>query len=266
MSFSDAAKMMHRAGIKPSVDLQLSALPAVRTRQQLDALRDQGLAEMDRYGQSLAYQQWMGLLARGADSSLIDLEVAGGGIPRTAGDQLQELYTAQANSERYLSREFLSGNLRTATLDGRHISEWPVDAALTRLAELLADAAPGPARNELVNFYSELEGAPASSFTGIEYSQMEPINEYRINSDPDVDRHSDPYTAYRESLGMNPQYGLEGMKIQPQAYPDPMLSGVIARPGGGLEYSVADDYVYQQSVAQQSNDFHQGDATNTFSD
>ena len=268
MSFSDAAKMMNRAGIRPSVDLQSSALPYIRTRAELDRLRDQGLEEMDRYGQSLAYQQWMGLLARGADSSLVDLEIAGGGIPRTTEEQYQELHNASSRSTRYLTPEHLSPSLASMALDGVPITQWDVDSALTRTAELLAEAPPGPARTQLVNFYAQLESAPATSFNGIEVGNPEPENFYQINSDPDVVRHQDAYTAYRESLAMNQEHGLAGLRIRPQAYPDAMLSGIVrANPDGGGEYSASDDAYYQASIAQQSqSDFHQGDATNSFSE
>lgn len=263
---AEARALLGRYGLKPSVDINGIDLSEydLRTREDVDALGARAIADSEKAGyQTRDYYAWQAALSRNLDATLPSLEYSSGGIAKSIEDQARDLAFAQQDSATYFNPQLIDPRIADATLYGQRIADMDVQTARDSLSALLIDAAPSQ-RNEIMQAIQAIDASPTSSFHSVSWEAPEESNiVYANTSEP---QSEDAYTNWRNQGNVDGNSGVGLPYIRPQAYSDPMLSGVVARPGGGLEYSVADDYIYQQSVAAQESggDFHQGDASNVF--
>ena len=258
-----AARYLAAHGLRPSIDSSNIDLREfnITSVEAVDELGARATAEADRLGgPGRLYYAWVeALQIRDQLPSVSDTS----GIPKSIGQLQADVANARAQSEQFFSA--LPSELNDLTLNGQFIKDQPVDSVMNSLHLMMVDTPPGPARNALSNIINQLDAAPRTSFTGIEWDIPEQLMTVEVNSSQDHINQHDP--LWRPNSDGNS--GLDQLMLRPSVSNDPLYSGITTmNPDGGGQYSVADDYIYQAAMAQQSggNDFHQGDATNTFSE
>lgn len=253
--------------IHPALDVSSMDLSdfELRTREDVEQLGAEAIAEADANGgiPGRAHMAWQRALQLGLDERLPSLNDANGAISQTVEQQQAKANAARANSAQFLMSERLPAELRDIHVDGVPITEIPVEILHNEMAIYMADATPGPARDAASRVMALIDSTPATSFTGIEWAAPDQRLEYTVNSSESDINANDAFGRLR-APGMAADHGLESLQIKPSVFDSPLLSGVTNYAGGGGEYSVHDDYVYQAAMAQQGGDYHQGDAGNTF--
>lgn len=264
-----ARAALNRAGNRQSVAIDGMGLPELNTYEDLMALGERGLAEMEATGNSVAYYQWQAALARGLDQTLPSLRDANGGIGKSMAQIEAEYVDGMASQQQFFKAGHTPEALRDFFIDGQRADSLPVDYVHSYLAAALVDASPSD-RPVIVSAMAEIQGAPKEAMPSISWELPDPatdgITQY-INT-TEHDGSADPYTAWREqSQGFNPEHGLAGLAIEKSVSDDPIWSGITDWNGSGGTYSASADVHRAAYFAQQAADHHQGDAgANTFSD
>ena len=210
---------------------------------------------------------WQAALSQGLDEHLPSLADSNGAIAQTTEQMAAKVAGARASSARYLDRSIVDPRIAQLSLDGVPLIEWDMDAAHARMAEMLVDTPPGPARTALSDMMALLDSQPGSSFTGITWE----LNDdgggltYEVNSSSDHLNSQDAYSAQR--FGFNPEHGsdaLGSLYLRAHRYGrDPLMAGITnLNPDGGGQVETYFDPL-SQAIANQG--MHQGDAGNTFS-
>jgi hypothetical protein len=261
-----ARAYLNRMGIQPAVDVRGMDLSRyqLNSLEDLDSLAAAATAEADRLGYpGQLYRAWESALARGLDQSLPSLQAAPG-MSRSIEDLAGDAAMAQQDSARYFVKEGMDQRIANASLHGRAFSDWPADQLRDELSAMMVDVSPSNQR-VLLETIAAIDNSPLTSFHSISYESTEVDNTVWVNTDNE-DAMADPYTAWRQgNVDGNSQVGLP--YIRPSVDDSALWSGITNWNGTGGTYEVASDHHLQAAMAQQSqSDFHQGDATNTFSD
>ena len=239
------AALLNRLGIQPSPVLNPNInLPAVRTREELEAFGQQAINKMhDSNGRDSAdYIRWQHMLAAGLDETLPDATAMQGGILKSEAQLAQEVANHADSSAHYITKPHPM--IAEAGWQGAKYEDVK-QALMLKMAE----ASTKQERNILLQLNSALEDSGRSSMTGISWEMPEqPVNSltYEMNlSDGEA-------TPSREAI-------LDEMSIKPSVSNDPIWSGITDWNGSGGTYEVWSD-MNLQAQQSQANDFHQGDA------
>ena len=217
------------------------ALPRVTTREELDAMAEIGIAEMQRDGYSKTYVQWTELLRRGADQlpSLRDFE----GMATDGQNLIRETLAAAHHDNRVFEK--LDPRLEGMEIHGKPIEDCDPRRALEALSIAMTEVADGPARNILLDKIEAINNSVTSSNTSVSITMPDPSMTVHVESDRE--ETGDPYVDAR-NRAMNPQ-GLDGMFLPSNGYDSNGLKGTGA---GGGQYSVAHDAALQQALAEEA--------------
>lgn len=243
MSFQQSARYLQRAGVTPALDVSGVEMPDIRTRQDLDALRDRGIREMEEQGHSYSFMQWQAALQAGLDEILPDLEIANG-IPRSIEETAAMVADAEITSQRYFDPATVDPFI--AQLGWQNL---PVQEVRDRLSVALLEA-PEHERGSIMKAIAAVENSGHSGFTTISYDMPEERLEVFANSS-DSAAALDPYSSWRNNQGFNPDHGLEGLKIEKSINSDPLFSGITSmNPDGGGVYSVSADWALAEAQSE----------------
>jgi len=266
MSFQRSMEFLGRSGVHPALTHDNMALPRITNRQQLDALGEQGMREMERDGHSLAYQQWCALLARGADS-LPDMQAVNGAIPRTQAEVLRDVAVANNRSAMYLDRQRMDPALADLNLDGQPLADWDLESAHNRLAEMMMDLPPGYERDAVSDALAKLDGSVATSFTGIEWQLNDDGGGLTIEANTDATIHPNDAYAHAQQHLFNQEQGtndLNALAIRAHRYgSDELMAGIVAMNSDGSG-TVETYYDPISQAMANAGGMNQGDDGNTF--
>lgn len=240
MSFQQSAQYLSRLGITPTIDVSTTDLPNLRTRQDVEALGEQGIEEMERYGYSRAYLQYQQALRLGLDESLPDLEMAGGAISRSIEEVAGDAIAAQANS----AIHFVRGRTHPL-IEQMGWADMEVNQLRDQLHLALGDA-PNHQRGPILEALAAIENSGTGSMSmGISWDNPEPLLIYEVNSGDSGE--TDPYTTWRSNTGDG---ALGDLAIKPSINNSPLYSGITSmNPDGGGVYEVSSDWALQQAIA-----------------
>jgi hypothetical protein len=261
-----ALAYLNRMGIQPAVDVRGMDLSRyqLNTLEDLDQLAAAATAEADRLGYpGQLYRAWESALARGLDQTLPSLEAAPG-ISRSIEDLAGDAAMAQQDSARYFVRESMHPSIANASLYGRAFTDWDVNELRDQLSAMLVDLPPSQ-RGPVMAAINGIDNSTSSSVHSVSWSAPEESNTVHIST-TEYDS-PDAYTNWRNGQGnVDGNSGLDSLFIRPSVNNDAIWSGITDWNGSGGTYEVSSDWHLNQHVAQQQSDFHQGDATNTFSE
>ena len=251
MSYLEAERTLNRLGLKPVLAIDGLELPDLRTRADLDDLRDRGLQEMETRGESRAYLQWQRALQLGLDESLPDLAVAGGAVGKTMGQINAEAATAISRSQQFLRADQLDPRLQGVVVNGVPVTEIPVDQLRDNLSILLLES-PEYERGPIMDAISALDNSPHSSMgMGIDWELPDPGLVVEANTGSY--NQSDAYTNWRNG-GAASDHGIEGLYIRPSVSNDPIFSGITNMSGSGGTYEIASDWAAAQAAGGGESD------------
>lgn len=259
--------------IHPALDVSALDLSEfnLTTRESVDELGARAIAEAEANGgvPGRLHGAWQKALMLRLDERLPSLGDANGAISQTVEQQAAKVAAAQASRAQYIDRSRMDPVLASLTLDGHPLVDWDVESAHNRLAELMIDLPAGPQRDEVSNVMAKLDGAIATSFTGIEWQMNDDGGGMTIEANTDSTYHeADLIHVGRQMLGMNPDHGsdaLGALAIRAHRYgTDPLFAGITSmNPDGSGTVETFFDPV-SQSIANAG--MHQGDeGANTFS-
>lgn len=249
MGYQQAAQIIGSLGLKPTVAIDNTELPPLQSLQDLQELHAQGLEELETQGYSRAYQQAVKAYAMGLDSTLPDLEIAGTGIGKTMAQINDEAAAAISRSQQFLRADQLDPRLEGVVVNGRNITDIPVDELRDNLSVLLLES-PEHERGPIMNAIAALDNSPhASMGMGIEWELPDPGLTIEANA-ATYEQGADFYQDWRNG-GMNPDSGLDGLHIRPSVVQgDPIFSGVVEMSGSGGQYDRASDWALDAAIAQ----------------
>ena len=219
----------------------------IETREDLDALREQGIAEMERSGHSKAYMQWVEFERRGIGDALPSLHgLQGLGAPTE--QVLQETAAAVRSAKQVFDPERMDARLEGLEIMGTPVEDWDAHDLLDHLHSGMTEFADGPARAQVMDLIDAVQNSPYGSLTSsIEINVPDPVQTFEVVSQRD--ETGDAYTDWRNG-NLQQQSGLEGLMIG-DGY---NLDGLRNMGGGGGSYSVAHDAAYHQAMAEEDYD------------
>lgn len=264
MSYQRAAQIMGSLGLKPTVAIDNTELPPLRSLQDLQELHAKGQQELETQGYSRAYQQAVKAYAMGLDSTLPDLEIAGTGVGKTMDAINAEAALASSRQAQYFHRETVNPILQTFAVNGVVAAEQEVSVVRDFLNAALIDV-PDHDRGPLMEALAAIDDSPHGSMgMSVEWSLPETGLTVEANA-ASYEDGSDFYQDWRNGASMNPDHGdLGSLAIKPSVGPGWEFSGVVEMSGSGGRYERSSDWALDAAIAQATaQDFHQ-DGANTF--
>ena len=239
---SSLRKIRQNLGLPPKAITSGLQLPELATREQLDAIRDQAMVEMDRDGYSENYLIWSEALRRGLDQSLPSMRDIQG-LASDSREVLQESLAALKSSKQAFIPEQMDPLLVGMQFNGKPIEDADAHEVLDFLHSSMADSAPSE-RGELLELIDAVKSSPFGTTTnGVEINMPDTVQTYEVPSEEE--ETGDPYTDAMAAPMRQPQ-GLEDLAIGDGFG----LDGLKGVGGGGGQYSVAHDMGYQQALAR----------------
>lgn len=232
---NQAQRMIQALGLHPRPDYSAASdRPRLRHTGDLDALREAALDPNTGGPGTAAYDAWVGVLQRGEDEGLPDVQAFNGAIPASVQEQEAAALEAAQNQQHY----WVDAHplLREMTIGGVRISELPVETARQQIALHMAEAAPHE-RDALARIAAAMDESGTSSI-GIQWEAPEPLMQYEARSAATTD----PYVDWMQARQQVRQ-GMDALAIQRGDADAALFSGISP---DGLSYSVADDAAYQQ--------------------
>ena len=238
---SSLRKIRQELGMIPKAITSGIELPEISTREQLDAIRDQGIAEMDRNGHSQAYLVWQEAMRRGMDQLPSIHEMTGLATDETS--VLQETLQAAKSAKQSFDPTRLDPRLQGVSLGGVLIEDLDARDVLDYLHGAMTEEASDSGRAQIMEYISAVKNSPFGDMTSsVTVNVPDPSQTFEVASEQEST--GDWYTDQRNAA-MRPPQGLEDLAIG-DGYGLDGLKGVGA---GGGQYSVAHDAGYQQAMA-----------------
>lgn len=237
-------KIRQQYGLQPKAITNGLQLPEIATREQLDAIRDQGVLEMQRDGHSQAYLVWQEALRRGLDQSLPSLRDMTG-LASDHDAVVQETIQAVKSSQQLFDPMRIDERVAGLEVDDIPIEQWDAHDLLDRLHGLMAET-PDSDRGELMEIIAGVQNSPFGSMgASIEVNMPDPVQTYEVASEEEST--GDWYTDQMNAAQQQQQRpGLEGLMIG-GGYD---ANGFKGLGGGGGTYSVGHDVNYQMALAR----------------
>ena len=240
---SQLRRIRQELGMQPKAITSGIQLPEVSTREQLDAIRDQGIAEMNRDGFSQSYLVWQEFCRRGIDQQLPSMRELSG-LATDEMSILQETMQAAKSEVQRFDPERMHESLKGYEYQGVAFEDWNVHDLLDSLSLDMAEAPSEAARSELMQIIGAVKDSPYGVLTNsIEVNQPDELLRYEV---PSMQESSNDWYTQQREAAMRPPQGLSDLAIG-DGYGLDGLKGVGA---GGGQYSVAHDAGYQQAMAR----------------
>ena len=235
-------KIRQDLGLNPKAITSGIELPEIATIEQLNAIRDQGIAEMDRDGHSQAYLVWSEALRRGMDQSLPSIHEMTG-LVTDEESVLQETLAAAKSSKQSFDPERLDPRLAELSFEGVPIVDRDAHDVLNFLHGAMAEEASDSGRARIMELISAVHNSPFGDTTStVSINTPDPLQTFEVASEQEST--GDWYTDQRNAA-MRPPQGLEGLAIGDGFG----LDGYKGLGGGGGQYSPAHDMGLQQAIA-----------------
>ena len=206
-------KIRQELGMPPKAITSGIQLPEIATREQLDAIRDQGVAEMNRDGFSQSYLVWQEYCRRGLDQQLPSMSELSG-LATDEMSILQETLQAAKSDVQMFDPDRMHESLKGYEYRGVDFEDWNVENLLTSLAADMAEAPTEADRSELMEIISAVKESPYGVLTNnIQINQPDPVQTYEVPSTQEEtggDWYSQQYAA---SMQQQEQHGLGGLRI-----------------------------------------------------
>lgn len=242
-------RIRQNLGLNPKAITSGIQLPQIATREELDAIRDRGVAEMQRDGHSQNYLVWQEFCRRGIDEqlpSMRDLQ----GLATDEQSVYAETLQAAKSSRQVFDPARLDPRLEGVEINGTPIVELDQHEVLNYLHAGMAELGDEGDRGALMQMIEAVQNSPAGSLTnGVEINMPGPKLGYEVASEQEST--GDWYTDQMNASMRAPQ-GLEDLAIG-DGYG---LDGYKGLGGGGGQYSPRHDMGLQQAIA---NGYFEGD-------